>query len=79
MHPTAGTPIVPGSIALRLGWFAAMGLLRPLRIPSPFPSQSDAHTSLSTRALNDDAVRQGLKGIPLSHSGLWENLRLAAG
>lgn len=35
----------------------------------------DAHTSMSTKALNSDAVRRGLKDILLNFSGLWESLR----
>ena len=35
----------------------------------------DAHTSMSTKALNSDAVRRGLKNILLNHAGLWELLR----
>lgn len=35
----------------------------------------DAHTSMSTKALNSDAVRRGLKNILLNHADLWELLR----
>jgi type I restriction enzyme R subunit len=35
----------------------------------------DAHTSMSTQALNSPAVRHGLKEILLSHAKLWEALR----
>jgi type I restriction enzyme R subunit len=35
----------------------------------------DAHTSMSTQALNSDAVRRGLKEILLTHAKLWELLR----
>lgn len=35
----------------------------------------DAHTSMSSKALNSEAVRKGLKSILLEHTGLWELLR----
>lgn len=35
----------------------------------------DAHTAMSTQALNSEAVRGGLKDILLNYSGLWEGLR----
>ena len=35
----------------------------------------DAHTLMSTQALNSLAVRSGLKDILLNHAGLWETLR----
>ena len=35
----------------------------------------DAHTSMSTQALNSAAVRNGIKQILLSHARLWESLR----
>lgn len=35
----------------------------------------DAHTSMSTQALNSDKVRRGIKDILLNHAGLWELLR----
>lgn len=35
----------------------------------------DAHTSMSTRALNSDAVQAGILDILLHHAGLWERLR----
>ena len=35
----------------------------------------DAHTSLSTRALNSAEVQRGMRDILLNHSGLWEALR----
>ena len=35
----------------------------------------DAHTSMSTKALNSEAVRRGLKNILLNHADLWELLR----
>jgi type I restriction enzyme R subunit len=38
----------------------------------------DAHTSMSTQALNSEAVRRGLKNILLNHADLWELLRLAS-
>jgi type I restriction enzyme R subunit len=38
----------------------------------------DAHTSMSTKALNSEAVRKGLKNILLNHADLWELLRLAS-
>lgn len=39
----------------------------------------DAHTSLSTRALNSAEVQRGMRDILLNHSELWEALREAAG
>ena len=38
----------------------------------------DAHTSMSTQALNSAAVQRGLKEILLNHAGLWETLRMRA-
>jgi type I restriction enzyme, R subunit len=38
----------------------------------------DAHTLMSTQALNSDAVRSGIKDILLNHSQLWESLRKRA-
>jgi len=35
----------------------------------------DAHTSMSTKALNSEVVRRGLKDILLNHTALWELLR----
>lgn len=35
----------------------------------------DAHTSMSTQALNSESVRRGIKDILLNHSKLWEILR----
>jgi len=35
----------------------------------------DAHTTMSTQALNSDRVRAGLKDILLNYVGLWEALR----
>jgi len=35
----------------------------------------DAHTSMSTQALNSAAVRNGIKQILLNHAHLWEALR----
>jgi type I restriction enzyme R subunit len=35
----------------------------------------DAHTSMSTQALNSPTVQSGIKDILLNHSGLWETLR----
>src|SRR5688572_21071717 len=32
----------------------------------------DAHTSMSTQALNSETVRDGIKEILLTHSQLWE-------
>jgi type I restriction enzyme R subunit len=39
----------------------------------------DAHTAMSTQALNSEHVRDGLLGILLDHSGLWERLRARGG
>ena len=38
----------------------------------------DAHTSLSTQAINSPTVRAGLKDILLNHTGLYEKLRKSA-
>ena len=38
----------------------------------------DAHTLMSTQALNSAAVRRGVKDILLNHLGLWERLRARA-
>jgi type I restriction enzyme, S subunit len=35
----------------------------------------DAHTSMSTRALNSERVQSGLKDILLNHAALYESLR----
>ena len=35
----------------------------------------DAHTAMSTQALNSPAVQSGMKDILLNHSRLWETLR----
>jgi type I restriction enzyme R subunit len=40
-------------------------------------SALEAHTSMSTQALNSQRVRQGLKNILLNHAGLYESLREA--
>jgi type I restriction enzyme R subunit len=34
----------------------------------------DAHTSISTQALNSPAVRDGIKQILLDHARLWESV-----
>ncbi|ODS57374.1 MAG: type I restriction endonuclease subunit R [Acidobacteria bacterium SCN 69-37] len=38
-------------------------------------SALDAHTTMSTQALNSEHVQRGLKDILLNHAGLWEALR----
>jgi type I restriction enzyme R subunit len=38
-------------------------------------SALDAHTTMSTQALNSAHVQRGLKDILLNHAGLWEALR----
>jgi type I restriction enzyme R subunit len=38
----------------------------------------DAHTLMSTQALNSPEVRRGIKDILLNHLGLWERLRAKA-
>ena len=38
----------------------------------------DAHTSMSTQALNYPAVLSGMLDILLNHSRLWESLRVKA-
>ncbi len=35
----------------------------------------DAHTAMSTQALNSEAVQSGIKDILLNHAGLYEGLR----
>jgi type I restriction enzyme R subunit len=35
----------------------------------------DAHTAMSTQALNSPAVQRGMKDILLNYAGLWESLR----
>jgi type I restriction enzyme R subunit len=35
----------------------------------------DAHTAMSTQALNSPAVQSGMKDILLNHAGLYETLR----
>ena len=37
----------------------------------------DAHTAMSTQALNSPAIQAGLKAILLNYAGLWEALRRA--
>jgi type I restriction enzyme R subunit len=41
-------------------------------------SALDAHTAMSTQALNSDAVQRGLKEILLNHADLYESLRARA-
>ena len=38
-------------------------------------SALDAHTAMSTQALNSLKVQEGLRDILLNHAGLWEALR----
>jgi type I restriction enzyme R subunit len=38
----------------------------------------DAHTLMSTQALNSEAVRRGIKDMLLNHFRLWERLRAKA-
>jgi len=38
----------------------------------------DAHTTMSTQALNSEDVQRGLKDILLNHAGLYERLRRSA-
>jgi len=45
---------------------------------SAIMSALDAHTLMSTQALNSPTVRQGLKDILLDHARLWEALRMPA-
>ncbi|GEM_PF-3047394 len=37
----------------------------------------DAHTLMSTKALNSPEVKKGIMKVLLEHSGLWEKLREA--
>jgi type I restriction enzyme R subunit len=37
----------------------------------------DAHTAMSTQALDSEDVRRGLKDVLLDHAGLYESLREA--
>jgi len=39
----------------------------------------DAHNAMSTKALNSDSVRRGIKHILLNYSRLWESLRSRVG
>jgi type I restriction enzyme R subunit len=39
----------------------------------------DAHTLMSTQAINSPDVRRGIKDLLLNHFGLWERFRKAAG
>jgi type I restriction enzyme R subunit len=39
----------------------------------------DAHTAMSTQALNSEAVRRGMQDILLNHAKLYETLRAAVG
>ena len=39
----------------------------------------DAHTAMSTQALNSSVVQRGMKDILLNYAGLWETLRARAG
>jgi len=41
-------------------------------------SALDAHTLMSTQALNSEVVRAGIKDILLNHANLWETLRARA-
>ena len=41
-------------------------------------SALDAHTTMSTQALNSQTVQLGMKDILLNHAGLWEALRTRA-
>ncbi|MBM4778406.1 MAG: type I restriction endonuclease subunit R [Archangiaceae bacterium] len=38
----------------------------------------DAHTAMSTQALNSERVRDGIKDVLLNHGELWESLRAKA-
>lgn len=46
---------------------------QPVR-PPPMEAL-DAHTLMSTQALNSTTVQHGIKDILLNHAGLWEALR----
>lgn len=46
---------------------------------SAIMSALDAHTSMSTQALNSPAVQRGMKEILLNHAGLYETLRAQQG
>ena len=35
----------------------------------------DAHTAMSTQALNSEAVQAGIKDVLLNNAGLYESLR----
>jgi type I restriction enzyme R subunit len=41
-------------------------------------SALDAHTLMSTQALNSQTVQLGMRDILLNHAGLWESLRTRA-
>ena len=49
-----------------------------LEIMNAIISALDAHTVMSTQALNSEAVRSGIKDILLNHARLWEELRSRA-
>ena len=59
---------------------------RRLRLSEAMPSHSrdfqagalDAHTAMSTQALNSEHVRAGIKDILLNHAELYEALRRKA-
>jgi hypothetical protein len=44
-------------------------------VPGALMGALDAHTTMSTQALNSEAVRFGIKDILLNYAGLYEALR----
>jgi hypothetical protein len=44
----------------------------------PIIEALDAHNTMSTKALNSETVKRGIKDILLNHSNLWETLRVRA-
>ena len=47
----------------------------PRELMNAIMEAMDAHTAMSTQALNSEAARNGIKDILLNHAGLWEALR----
>jgi type I restriction enzyme R subunit len=54
--------------------FANSPDLRP-EVQNAIIEALEAHTSMSTQALNSEAVQAGIVDILLNHAGLWERLR----
>jgi type I restriction enzyme, R subunit len=50
----------------------------PQEITNAIMDALEAHTLMSTQALNSEAIRSGIKDILLNHARLWEALRAKA-